>query len=625
MAATVVDTNEISLGGVYYRLGKPIQPVLASIYPQKMLFGDSGRDSNPNASVLSLSSWQGGLGSHKESSTTPLERAWWSTCSLRYKNNLTLPGLATLTAASGVSGTFTVGVIGELSSEIYGAFGTSVRKYNNTTDSWGNSLHTLPAVATDVITVRMENVVYLVFAHTGGYTYTSNGTVFTDDTTDTKYLAYWDDALYGIDNTGALWKSTTIGTETTGQGQLPLPDGYVSGLFVARDSAGDPILYAATKVGLFAHDAANLKWESTELSLPYHSNGGLGTERWRDSIYSPVGLGVYQYINGVNTAVITVVGPDRDDGLPSDKRGTIKQLVGTHNDLLAVLDATTAPGTAMAMYNGSAMGSQQSTVIIDPDVGYSSILGWDSKGWECKWLSGSTARAITWAHVSNAYSTYRLWWALADRVYYMKLAADIINPTQLTDWDYAASAEHITPWFNMGQIEVGKLALRVKVDTTGMSATESVAVEYATDLSESWTALGTITADGVTTYEFPNSTTPTGTAFKWLRFRLSLARGTTTTLTPQVHDITLEHRKKLSVKWSFVATIDLTQLHKGNTPMQLFAALRTAINADVLQEFTYREDSSGDRNYWVDVIPLEGFEFTGHDERGQVTVQLIER
>ena len=37
------------------------------------------------------------------------------------------------------------------------------------------------------------------------------------------------------------------------------------------------------------------------------------------------------------------MGPDRDDGLPSDKRGTIKRLVGTHTELLAAVDSTTAP------------------------------------------------------------------------------------------------------------------------------------------------------------------------------------------------------------------------------------------------------------------------------------------
>ena len=40
---------------------------------------------------------------------------------------------------------------------------------------------------------------------------------------------------------------------------------------------------------------------------------------------------------------MTITGPDRDDGLPSDKRGSIKHMSATHNELLAAVDATTAP------------------------------------------------------------------------------------------------------------------------------------------------------------------------------------------------------------------------------------------------------------------------------------------
>ncbi len=622
--AIVVDLNEILLNGTRYKLARAVQNVLASVYPGKVATGDVGRDSNPNSSALALSSWQGGIGVYKVEEVSPPARAWWSTCQLRYKNNLVLPGLAVLTAASGVSGSFDIGAIGELASEIYAAFGTSIRKYNNTTDSWGSSLHTLPAVATDCITVRMGGVVYLVFAHTGGYTYTSNGVIFTDDTCDTKFLSFWDDALWGIDNTGLLWTATTIGTETSNKGQLPLPDGYVTDLLVGRDAAGDPILYAATRVGLFAHDAAGAAFVETEMSLPFHPYGGSGSVRWRDSMFVPAGLGVYQYINGTNSAVITIVGPDRDDGLPSDQRGTIKQLVSSHNDLLAIVDATSAPGTALSAFDSGGLGSHM-TSVIESDLGYSCILGWNDVGWEVKWRSGATAKAITYAHVSNAYGVYRLWWALGEEVYYMRIPSDITNPLEITDFPYATSSEHITPWYNVGQMEINKLALRLRVDTLGLSSTETVAVAYGLNLATGWTSLGTITSDGVTEYEFPNSTTPTGTEFRWIRFKLSLARGSTITLTPSVPNHTLEYRKKMPVKWGWQAVLDISEFYKGNTPKQQRAALQTAISLGALMEFTYRDDDGGTRNYYVDITQASGFEYSGLDERGQVSLMLAER
>ena len=35
--ARVIDTNEINLNGVYYPIAKPIQPVLSSQYPSKLI------------------------------------------------------------------------------------------------------------------------------------------------------------------------------------------------------------------------------------------------------------------------------------------------------------------------------------------------------------------------------------------------------------------------------------------------------------------------------------------------------------------------------------------------------------------------------------------------------------
>lgn len=623
MAEVVDSPNEISLNAVRYKLARPVQPVLASIYPGRVTIGDPGRDSNPNASVLALSSWQGGVGVYQVAENVAPDRSWWSTCQQRYKNKLVLPGLAVLTAASGVSGSFTIGAIGELADEIYAAFGTSVRKYNNTTDSWGSSLHTLPAVATDCIRVRMGGVVYLVFAHTGGYTYTSDGVAFTDDTKDTKFLAFWNDKLWGIDNTGLLWSASAIGTEAN-DAQLPLPDGYVTDLFVARDAAGDPILYAATKEGLYAHDLANTKFVATDWDLPLHPYGGNGCAVWRGSVYFPAGLGIYKYIAGTDSPVITIIGPDLDDGLPADKRGTIRQLVSSHNDLLAVLDGTTAPGSASDNFATSGLGSHRGAVI-DPDVGYSCILGWNDVGWEVKWLSGSTAKALTYGHVSNAYGVYRLWWALGDRIYYMRIPSDVINPSEVTDFPYGASSEHITPWYNMSQMEIDKLVLRLHVDVLDASATESVAVSYGLNLASSWTALGTLTSNGVTTYEFPNSSTPRGTAFRWIRFKVELARGSTNTLSPQVVNLTMEYRKKLPIKWGWQVMLDINNEYKGNTPMQQRAALLAAISSTTLVEFTYRDDTSGTRNYYVDITQSQGLEYTGPDERGQVSMMLIAR
>ena len=44
MTSKVVDTNEISLNGVYYPITRPIRSTLASIYPAKEVIGDTSKD-----------------------------------------------------------------------------------------------------------------------------------------------------------------------------------------------------------------------------------------------------------------------------------------------------------------------------------------------------------------------------------------------------------------------------------------------------------------------------------------------------------------------------------------------------------------------------------------------------
>lgn len=623
MPERVESTQEVSINAVRYRAKGPVTQSLISQFAPKYIIGDITKDSQQRASVWAPT-FLGGIGKDKVKPGEPSNRAWWSTLPLRY-DRLVLPQLVTQTAASGVTGSFTIGAMGELANEIYAVFGTDVRKYNNTTDSWGSSLATLPANATNALNFRMNNVVYLAFATTGGYTYTSDGTTWTDDTRDALYLAYWDDRLWGIDNTGLLWWSSQIGSEQD-DAQLPLPNGSTNGLFVARNAAGSLVLFAATTFGLFAHDDATKKWLPTELALPYHPDNGKGSTRWRNSTYVPSGLGCYQYIQGDNNAVVTVMGPDRDDGVPSDRRGVIRQLVATHNDLLAILDGTVAPAAQTSLPTRG-VGNHHG-VVMDPDVGYSSILGWDELGWDVKWTSGTDQERITAGHVSNAYDTYRFWFAQNLRVSFLPLRRDITNPNEITTLTYSAGTEELlTPWLDIGQDADG-LALSVKVEVDDATSTETVTPAYATNYSTTFTSFAAITANGTTEYLFPNSTAPSGTAFRAIRFRLRLVRGTTTTLSPAVISLTFLYRKKLPAKYGFTVELDLSKDYK-TTVKQMRDSLRTALESTALVELSYRNDTgtdlgATDRRFYVDVVEATNLEETGDIEIGSSQVVMIE-
>ena len=661
MANKVSANNEIYLNGVYYPLTRPVQSVLASLYPAKVVIGDTTRDSQTRSSVIAWSDGRGGLGVNRMEGAGETDRAWWSECQLRYKNHLVMPGKGEITASvSHGRSNAKIGAIGELSDAVYAVWnGTAsedpkLYKYNNTSDTWGSALTASGLVdqVTDVLNFTdRASTTFLVFAHYdsngSGYTYSSDGTNWYSDNQATQYIAFWDERLWGISYTGQLWYISTAlntagnnnNTEVT-DAKLPLPDGYVTGLFVARDASGEPILYASTKKGLWAHDAANSRFVETQLGLPFHPDAGKGSMRWRDSVYIPSGLGIYKYINGSNQAVVTITGPDKDDGLPSDKRGSIKHMSATHNELLAAVDATTSPNITSGDTMAYQWSSHQGAEVIDDDTGFSTILGYNELGWETKWIAPTEGRGIDAIDVNNSYDDYRMWWGFNDRVYYMTMPSNIINPSEISNFAYTSgTAIHETPWFNAGQSEVDKLALRVKVeasDTTSDALDDandyvrSVQVHYAVNYETGYSSLGTITTDGTTTYTFGSNL---GTSFRAIKFKLTLTRtaGVNTTdenqlklKSPDVVSTTLEFRKKLEAKWGHQVQVDLNKPYKGQTPKQLRANLVSAIESTTLVEFTFRDDDGGTRNYYVDVASATGIEHTGYDESGVSTISLVE-
>ena len=652
MANKVIEDNEIYLGGTYYPLNRPVQSVLASIYPAKVTIGDTTRDSNLRSSIISWSDWRGGIGVERMQGASDADRAWYSTCNLRHRHHLVLPALSTATTAQDADDTSIQGAITfiqDLGTVLYAGYSSAPYYYSEANDRWtrvthSSSAYSFPAAPTDSITVRMGGSDYIVVAHGGGYSYFSSATTVTDKTTDAKFLTYWDDRLWGIDATGQLWYTLTIDGTPVNDAKLPVQNDYVTDLFVGRDAIGEQIIYAATKTGLYAHDYANQRWVETQFQLPFHNFNGTGSVRWRDSIYTPSGLGIYKYINGSNNAVITVMGPDRDDGIPATYRGTIRKLVGTHTELIAAIDATTAPGaqasTDIPWQGGATSGSSaRSQNVIAASSGQSSIVAWNDTGWETKWTAptAKAGKAVDVMLVSNAgKGDYRLWWGLDGQVYSQLIPFDVTNPSQLvavdgTDYAYAASGTHETPWFDAQQTEVDKLAIKLKVEVQDASGDETVSVSYATNYSTTYTDLTTITSttlgatEGTQTFLLPTSDSPVGVSFRSIKFKLTLARGSSdTSKSPDVVSLTLEYRKKLEAKYGHTVEVDLNTTYKGKDPMQLRSSLVSSIESNTLQEFTFRDDGGGTRNYYVDVTSATGIEYTGHDERGSSRITLVE-
>lgn len=644
MAIGVVEKNEVILNGVKFKIKDGIRSFKTNVYPAKIVIGDTNKDSRTNVSSLSLTDFRGGIGLNRYEGAADVTRAWFATTQLRYLGNIVLPPLATETAESGKTGIFTVPVLADLLGVVYATFGRDVYAYTPLADSWGAKVKTLAGNPVSAITIRLNGTSYLIISYTSGYAYTSDGSSWSESTKDVKYFAAWDDRLWGIDNTGQMWYALSPGTEFD-EAQLPLEDGNATALLTGFPGGGSQaIVFVATKVGLFAHDVDQAKFVQTGLALSVHPSGGLGSVRWRDNIYYPAGLSIFRYVAGQAGAVVSVIGPDRDDGLPADKRGTITKLLPTTNELIALVDSSTTIASRTS-FSGHAMGEWGSggqgdvASHLGGAVGFNMIIGHNEIGWEVKWLSTSTASGIQSALVSDAYGKYRLWWSSSGRVWWMTLPDNILNPNEVTTFQYGPEGVLETPWFDAGQQDVSKLAMKMKAELLDMSATETIVLSYGLNLNSSWTVMddawnvdaaattGLLTADGKTEFTFPSIATPEGLPFKFIRFKVELARGSGSTLvSPKLRSLVLEWRKKLDPTKGFQFTVLLTETVNRLTPKAMRAALETALDSEEKVNFTFRNDDSGDdgRRLYVDVVSATGLEQTGNDETGESLVTVLE-
>ena len=623
--------EEIYINGFRYPVTGPVRRFLASRPTPRFVLGEDHAGAHQDISRVKWDDWRGGIGIERMDPSRDIARAWWSTCHLRQKRHLTLGALATITATSGVAGSWSVGAITDYANAIYAVFGVDVRSYTAGTNSWGSTLRTLPGDATSSLSnFRLNDVLYLAFAYTSGYDY-YNGTSWATSGTDAVYLVYWEDRLWGIDSTGQLWWATTPGTETN-DAQLPLVNSAVTNLFTARGPSGRTVIYASTTNGLWMHDADNVEFIRTELELPYHPDNGLGAVTWRDGAFISAGLGIYKYVHGTVAATIQPVGPDRDHGLPSDYRGRIRKLIPTLNELIALVDATSASTVTTIFDNDDTPGMGE---VISPDAGRSALLGWDGQGWQVVWTSDAATLPVTVAHVANAYNDYRIWWAQNQRVYWMTLDRDIVNPTQISDKSYAASATHETPWFDADEEHIVKTAVVICTHTVTANANETIAVRYRLnddDSSANQTAVGTITAAGHNEYILPSVTNRAGVAWRSIKFVLDFVRGSTTTNTPDLDRLEFYFVRKEEIRWGVSATVVIpTEGYGLQSAEVLHENLFAAAASGIMVEVTWRDRDADDAgtvnpyNYYMHLVGFTGTEATGNDFSGEFQIVAVER
>lgn len=615
----VLDRNEVLLYGRRLPIRGPVQPVLISVFPQKVVFGDFTKDNKQLTSSWIMDDWTGGCGKRILDTTTDTDRFDFATLETRYRKQLTLPPEAI--EAGGVAGKDDLVTGAEFNNEQYLVFDNAVVKWDAVAGRLSDPLYSLPHSATDAVAYRLAAGVNAsqtwLFIASGDEITSFDGLAWNTvaGAGYFKYLCVWDDKLFAIGTNGKL-RFTQDGASWTDAATLPLPIDSVTGLLVYFLPDGNTAVHIVTKQGIYVYDATALTIRSTKFLVPRYKYGGLGNTEWRGFLYYGSGLDVFEF--GITT--LSPMGLGRDYGLPQEYKGNIVKLVPSLSWLYALLDVTTTNAPSLA---GMFPCDPFSAEVLNTSSGMGLLMAWNGRGWHAVYVPDVENRGMKWAGSSSANDSYRLWFGSNGKAYYIDMTTSVANPLYNPTQRFAKRGYLISGWFDAGWSELEKLALSLRVGVKQATSSETIRISYGFNDSPLWYPLGTFTEKGVHEIRFPGQLPEEqGVPFYNVRFLIEMERGDDPTRTPVLDFLAFEYLKTLDAQWGYSFVVDATKPYKGLSPREIVQFLEEIASKKPLGEMAFRDSADEVVTRFVKLTRMAGFAFTGTDERGYFQVSV---
>lgn len=615
--ATAGKRHEVTLNAKKYAIVGPVREQPASEFAANINIGRPQDDSRENASFWSMASWTGGLGIQYGDFREHQGRFWnGDGADTRFANQLTLGPLVS-SHGSVTTGTslLTYGSAHfyEYKNLLYLSVGDRVYR-NDSGTTWNQVLDMGSNQAGPLISFYASDGTEYLYAGVG------IGDTAGSSYSDTGDSGDWT-TIVGTGNQGALISAVeydrklVIGT-ALGIRYTTAADTWTNLVTFSRavramvsflNRAGDPTIFTYDAQGkIHEVDFWSRQVYPVEVGLTRNTNeevpyNGRGMIVWNQALY----ISNHGGVTKVNPDLsFQAVGPDRDQGMPSG--------FGKYMGFFAQ--------TPAFLFGFRSRKAGESTD--------SAILCYTGIGWH---ILARTTATIRGMYVSQGSPQY-LYWAEAENntsvtIKRIRLAVGNENPVNDTTYTYAASNYLVTPWVDLGFFDLNKVLLRMSIDAQALSTDETVAVGYqldgASSDSDAFTSLGTFSGS-TTTLDFGSGA---GIAAKSIRFKFTLARGSTNTNTPKVRSIKLQFlvTPDYRAQKAFAISIGETRHLRGSPKLpaeDILEELKTAYDANTLVTFQHGSDAST----YVKVvsIPVQVYDTAGNDREGTVTVQVLE-
>jgi hypothetical protein len=632
----ILSPGELLLYGYKFKVSAQMQESLVSVFPGKIVQGEATRADDPLASSYVMSDWTGGLLKQKMDPAVDFDRFWLSTGATWFTRQLSLgPAVRFVSApaqSDQVQRHFRAGA--EYNGYQYLGWESFVCKLE--TDESISILFEIPnGVICDMMVYRVmaganANLSRLLIAYrtgsTSGY-YVYDGTSGVAGVAGEKAIAFtvWDDKLCKLDETGKIRTSLDLVTWTDLMGgivTLPQQSAYTLNIF--PNSFGDDSIHVGTKEGLYFYDDSMARIRRTKVILPRITDQGSACVNHQDNFY----------YSGASNQILRYTGPtvdpnsglNQDDGLPQAYRGKVRYLHSSLNFLVAVVESLNISPLRDTIFTGDELGMASTVYAME---GFAFLAGQThiGGGWHMLYTSETTGTGAKWAGTSSADAKYRLFFGLDGMLGIMDLYSDILNPLQNPLQEFRPNWDHVTPWNDHGWSELDKLAIAQEFGTDRLqeSCACRIDVSYATDFSQAWIPLATLTDNEPVKVRY--GANGLGISYRSIRFRFEGHRCPITTHTPVLRFSTLIFLKQLPPRYGYRMDLDCTYRYAGLEPEEQINILKD------LADPAGRGALMGEMIGWVDgefkkkvvkVVTLTNSLGSGPQTSGVVKLSVVE-
>jgi hypothetical protein len=219
------------------------------------------------------------------------------------------------------------------------------------------------------------------------------------------------------------------------------------------------------------------------------------------------------------------IGPDRDEGLPSDRQGQPVALLTYPGRVFALIDAGTS--------------------------GYSSILLRKGSGWHEVYRAPLGERIFAAAIQVIPGMVTRLWVNQGADLVWVPLPKTSFNPLRDSNYRYRHEGYLVTGWISAGFLDIEKLFKSIKLFTENLGANQYIQAQYQEEtgaLGSGWTNV--VSTHATSPFQEVNLAAANNVTARRIRFRLIFYTNSNTT-TPVLKAQVVETLLRFPVKYQY--------------------------------------------------------------------------